>query len=69
MKKIRAFMGEHEKIAEDRPYTHSEISKLLGATSYRNRAIILLMASAVYYFMHAQDRTILRFVHLNAERQ
>jgi integrase len=46
MKKIRAFMGEHEKIAEDRPYTHFEISKLLGATSYRNRAIILLMASA-----------------------
>jgi integrase len=46
MKKIRAFMGEHEKIAEDRPYTHLEISKLLGATSYRNRAIILLMASA-----------------------
>jgi hypothetical protein len=24
-KKITSFMGEHEKIAEDRPYTHSEI--------------------------------------------
>jgi hypothetical protein len=23
-KKIKSFMGEHEKIAEDRPYTHSE---------------------------------------------
>ena len=45
MKKIRSFMGEHEKIAEDRPYTHLEI-KLLRATSYRNRVIILLMASA-----------------------
>jgi hypothetical protein len=31
MKKIRAFMGEHEKVAEDRPYTHSEILKVVGS--------------------------------------
>jgi hypothetical protein len=28
-KKIRRFMNEHEKITEDRPYTHSEIRVLL----------------------------------------
>jgi hypothetical protein len=39
-------MGEHEKVAEDRPYTHSEIQKLLDHSSVRNRAMILLMSSA-----------------------
>jgi integrase len=45
-KKIKSFMGEHEKVAEDRPYTHSEVQKLLSHSSVRNRAIILLMSSA-----------------------
>jgi site-specific recombinase XerC len=39
-------MGEHEKVAEDRPYTHSEIQILLDHSSVRNRAMILLMTSA-----------------------
>lgn len=39
-------MGEHEKIAEDRPYTHSEIAALMEHSSIRNRSMILLMASA-----------------------
>ena len=39
-------MGEHVKVAEDRPYTHSEIQKLLDHSSVRNRAMILLMSSA-----------------------
>ena len=45
-KRIKSFMGEHEKVAEDRPYTHSEIQKLLDHSSVRNRAMILLMSSA-----------------------
>jgi site-specific recombinase XerD len=45
-KRIKSFMGEHEKVAEDRPYTHSEIQILLDHSSVRNRAMILLMASA-----------------------
>lgn len=45
-KKIKSFMGEHEKVAEDRPYSHSEIQTLLQNTSQRNRSIILLMCSA-----------------------
>src|SRR5215207_9300338 len=45
-KKIRSFMAEHEKVAEDRPYTHSEIQILLSKATPRNRAIILLMSSA-----------------------
>jgi integrase len=44
-KKINSFMGEHEKVAEDRPYTHSEIQTLIAHTTPRNRAIILLMSS------------------------
>jgi integrase len=44
-KKIRSFLGEHERVAEDRPYTHSEIQTLLKYTSIRNRGIILLMCS------------------------
>jgi site-specific recombinase XerD len=45
-KRIKSFMGEHEKVAEDRPYTHSEIQILLDHSSVRNRAMILLMTSA-----------------------
>jgi integrase len=45
-KKIHSFKDEPEKRVEDRPYTHSEIALLIKDTSRRNRAIILLMASA-----------------------
>jgi integrase len=44
-KKINSYQGERVKIAEDRPYTHSEIQTLIGHTVARNRAIILLMSS------------------------
>lgn len=44
-KKIRSFMGEHEKTVEDRPYTHSEIQTLIQHTIPRNKAIILIMCS------------------------
>ena len=43
---IRSRQGEMEKTIEDRPYTHSEIQMLLDKANYRNRSIILLMASA-----------------------
>jgi hypothetical protein len=45
-KKIASFQGEREKVAEDRPYTHSEIHTLTQKTTERNRAIILLMSSS-----------------------
>ena len=44
-KKIKSFMPDHEKVAEDRPYTHSEIQTLLTNTTLRNRGMILLMCS------------------------
>jgi integrase len=42
-KKIKSFMGEHEKTAEDRPYTHSEIQTLLQHSSLRDRTMIMCM--------------------------
>jgi hypothetical protein len=45
-KRIKSYMGDHEKVAEDRPYTHAEIATLLANTALRNRAIILLMSSS-----------------------
>jgi integrase len=45
-RKIHSRKAEMEKTIEDRPYTHSEIQTLLDRASYRNRSIILLMASA-----------------------
>jgi integrase len=45
-KKIHSFKDEPNKRVEDRPYTHSEIATLIKDASRRNRAIILLMASA-----------------------
>jgi integrase len=44
--KIHSFIGGNEKHTEDRPYTHSEIQRLIQKTTPRNRAIILLMSSA-----------------------
>jgi integrase len=43
---IKSFMSEHEKVAEDKPYTHPEIQTLLSNTDRRNRAIILTMCSS-----------------------
>jgi hypothetical protein len=43
---IKSFMGEHEKVAEDREYTHNEIQILLANTDRRNKAIILTMCSS-----------------------
>lgn len=45
-KKINSYQGERVKVAEDRPYTHSEIQTLVGHATLRNRAIILLISSA-----------------------
>jgi hypothetical protein len=45
-KKIKSFTGEHEKVAEDCPYTHAEIQMIITRASLRNKAIILLMSSA-----------------------
>jgi integrase len=45
-RKIHSFEGEMEKTTEDRPYTHSEIQMLLDSATYRNRSIILCMATA-----------------------
>jgi integrase len=45
-KKISSFMGEHEKVTDDRPYTHSEIQTLVQNCGVRNRSMILLMSSA-----------------------
>jgi site-specific recombinase XerC len=45
-KRVKSFMAEHEKVAEDRPYTHLEIQTLLSKATPRNRAIILTMCSA-----------------------
>jgi len=44
--KVHSHMGEHEKVAEDRPYTHSEIQTLLNNATLRNKAIIMTMCSA-----------------------
>lgn len=44
--KIHSFEPDREKEVEDRPYTHSEIKRLIENTSPRNRAIILLMSSS-----------------------
>ena len=45
-KKIKSFAPEREKVAEDRPYNHDEIKKLLDITTPRNKALILIMGSA-----------------------
>jgi site-specific recombinase XerD len=45
-KKITSFKPENEQTVEDRPYTHSEIHKLISHASTRDRAMILLMCSA-----------------------
>jgi hypothetical protein len=44
-KKIKGFISEHEKITEDRPYTHSELKQIIDNASLRNRALVLTMSS------------------------
>jgi integrase len=44
--KIHSYEGEHEKVADDRPYTHSEVQQMISHTSIRNRAIILMLWSS-----------------------
>jgi integrase len=44
-RKIKSYLGERVKVAEDRPYNHNEIQALLNHATFRNRAIILLMSS------------------------
>ena len=43
-KKVKSFMGEQEKVAEDRPYNHSELATLIAHTTSRNRVIICVEA-------------------------
>jgi integrase len=45
-KKIRNFEPEYEKVAEDRPYNHTEIKQLIDIAGPRNKALILLMSSS-----------------------
>jgi integrase len=45
-KKIRSFEPERQRVAEDRPYIHSEIKSLIDRASLRNKCIILLMSSS-----------------------
>jgi integrase len=45
-KKLRKFKAKHRAVVEDKPYTHDQIKKLVGAASMRDKAIITLMASS-----------------------
>jgi hypothetical protein len=36
--RIHSYEGEHEKVAEDRPYTHSEVQQMISHTTIRNKA-------------------------------
>jgi hypothetical protein len=50
--RIHSYQGEHIKVAEDRPYTHSEVQQMISHTSIRNRAIILTL-------WRGRDKTLL----------
>ena len=45
-RKINKVMGERAKVANDRPYTSEEISRMLQKVDQRGRIIILLMCSS-----------------------
>jgi integrase len=45
-KKINSFKPEDVKVTNDRPYAKAEIAKMLEKADYREKAIILLMASS-----------------------
>jgi len=45
--KVKKFVGEYYKVADDRPYTREEIKQLVDAAhSLRYKAIILLLSSS-----------------------
>ena len=44
--KIHAYLGEHEKTVEDRPYSHEQIKRLLKFSNDRIMVMILLLASS-----------------------
>jgi integrase len=44
--KVKKFLPEHETVAEDQPYTHQEIARLLEKAYPLDKAIILLMCSS-----------------------
>ena len=45
--KVKKFVGEFYKVADDRPYTRDEIKQLVDAAhSLRDKAIILLLSSS-----------------------
>ena len=45
-KKIYAYLPDHEKTIEDKPYTHEQIKRLLRFATNRVRVTILLLASS-----------------------
>jgi integrase len=45
-KKLKKFKAKFRTVTEDRPYNTEEIGKLIANTSFRNKAMILLMASS-----------------------
>ena len=45
-KKIKCYMGEEQKLNEDRCYTHEEIRRLLNVCDLRMKLVVLLMASS-----------------------
>jgi integrase len=44
--KIKKNFPSHEKVAEDRPYSHEEIKRLIEIASMRDKALILTLSSA-----------------------
>jgi integrase len=44
--KIKSFKAEYHSVVEDRPYTREEIKLLVDRASLRDKAVLLLMASA-----------------------
>lgn len=45
-RKLKKFKGKHHGVVEDAPYTHEKIKTLTDNASQRDRAMIMLMASA-----------------------
>lgn len=74
-KKINAFLGQNNKVVNDRAYTKQEIALLLEKSNERMKVVILLLAStgmrigAIPYIrlqpMKKLKSNILHFVHLN----
>jgi integrase len=45
-KKISQYIGEYQRVAKDRAYTHEEIKTLVDSADVRMKVILLLMASS-----------------------